>query len=426
MANSILTINMITREAVRLFKNSNAFIKNIDTQYDDSFAKVGAKIGQTIRIRLPNDFTVRTGPAASIQDTAEQSTTLTLATQQGVDVSFSSSDRTMSLDDYSMRILAPMVNVTAGAVAINVMSGVDGGVCNFVANTDAAGNILSPTAQTWLAAKALLSINSAPSMRRKLILDPITQARTVGSLTGLFNPAAAISDQYRKGEMQEALGWDWFEDQTVLKHTTGAYGGTGTPATIATTVAGGGQTGLTLTVAALGGPLAIGDIITVGTQGAATAGNATNAVNRVTKQTTGQLRQFVITAAAATGATSLSIYPAIIPYGGAAPGTLGQQQQYQTVDFSPNNGVNVNVVTLSGQVYRKNFGYVPEAITLGTADLELPKGVHEAARATFDGISMRFITAYDVKSDNFITRMDVLYGSLFIRPEWCVSVADMI
>ena len=85
MANSLLTINMITREAVRLWKNSNAFLQNVDMQYDDSFAVTGAKIGTALRIRLPNDFTVTTGPAISVQDTQEQSTTLTVATQKHVD-----------------------------------------------------------------------------------------------------------------------------------------------------------------------------------------------------------------------------------------------------------------------------------------------------------------------------------------------------
>src|SRR5579863_1691299 len=148
MANSLLTINMITREAVRLWKNSNAFIQNVDMQYDDSFAVSGAKIGSTLRIRLPNDFVVTTGPAASVQDTAEQSTTLVLATQKHVDVSYSSVDRTMSLDDFSRRILAPMVNNLAGAVAADVMGGSEGGVCNFVANVDGSNNVLSPTAAT--------------------------------------------------------------------------------------------------------------------------------------------------------------------------------------------------------------------------------------------------------------------------------------
>src|SRR5258706_343308 len=412
MANALLTIDMITREAVRLWKNSNEFIQNIDTQYDDSYAKTGAKIGSTLRIRLPNDFTVRTGQAASVQDTSEQQTTLTLATQQGVDVSFSSADRTLSLDDFSRRVLAPVINNLAGAVAINVMSGIDtGGCANFVAQQDASGNITHPIAATWLQAGAILDINSAPRGNRKLMLDPLTMANTVASLAGLLNPQGKIGTQYDRGQMQQALGWDWNQDQTVLKHLTASYTGTGSPPFVATTISGANQTGLTITTAAITGGLNAGDIITI---------EGVNAVNRITKQSTGQLRQFVVTADVATGGTSVSIYPAIVP------GVGGDQVQYQTVDVSPDSGADVSVVTLSGTTYRKNFGYVPEAIAMVTADLELPRGVHEAARDEFDGIAMRIVSDYNVQSDQFITRLDVLYGFLYIRPEWVVAVGDSI
>ena len=411
MSNSLLTINMITREAVRLWKNSNEFIQNIDTQYDDQFAKTGAKIGTTLRIRLPNDFTVRTGPAASVQDTAEQSTTLVLATQKGVDVSYSSVDRTMSLDDFSRRVLAPMVNNLAGAVAADVMTGVEGGVSNFAANLDSTGAVLSPVASTWLQAGAILDMNSAPRKRRKLMLDPLTMARTVGSLAGLFNPSSKIGSQYDSGQMQEALGFDWFMDQTVVKHTTAGYTGTGTPATVAGTVNGASQTGLVITVNAISGGLNVGDIITFA---------GVNGVNRITKQSTGQLEQFVVTAAVPASGTTINIYPALIPPSGS------NQVQYQTVTASPANSANISVVTLSAAVYRKNLAFAPEAITLAMADLELPKGVHEAAREAFDGVSMRMVTAYNVQSDQFVTRLDVLYGYLFIRPEWCVAVADAV
>ena len=404
MANSILTINMITREAVRLWKNSNAFIQNIDTQYDDSFAKTGAKIGTSLRIRLPNDFTVRTGAAASVQDTSEQSTTMTLATQKGVDVSFSSVDRAMSLDDYSKRILAPSVNNLGGAIASDIMSGSEGGVSNYAANLDGAGNILSPTADTWLQAGAMLNANSAPLGRRKVVMDPFSQARTVSSLAGLFNPAPTISRQYATGHMQEGLGFDWMMDQTVISHTTGAYG------TLAT-VSGANQTGTAITTSALNGPLAKGDIITF---------QNVNMVNRITKLSIGQPRQFAVTAAVATNATSIPIYPALIPPSG------GNQVQYQTVDSSPVNGATIAVFSLASSVYRKNIAFAPEAVTMATADLELPKGVHEAARESMDGISMRMVTAYNISTDQFITRLDVLYGYLWVRPEWAVVVPDHI
>ena len=406
MANTLLTISMITNEAIRLFKNENSFIQHIDTQYDDSYAQSGAKIGSALKIRLPNDFTVATGPAAQVQDTAEQSTTMTLATQQHVDVSYSSVDRTLSLDNFSKRVLAPMINNLVGAVAANVMNGVEAGCANYVSAVDGSNNILAPSAGTWLSAGAQLDLNSAPRRNRKIILDPLTQARTVASLAGLFNPATRISEQYDSGEMIKALGFEWFMDQTVIKHTTSAYSGS-------LTVNGAGQTGLTLTVNAITGGFNVGDIITIAN---------VNAVNRVTKVSTGQVRQFVITAAAASGATSLSIYPAIVP-----PNAMtGSAVQYQTVDSSPANSATISVVTTASQVYRKNLAYAPEAITMATADMELPRGVHEAAREQYDGVSMRMISAYNIANDQFITRLDVLYGYLFIRPEWVVAVADAV
>lgn len=408
MANTLLTIDMITREAVRLFKNTNAFIQNIDHQYDDRFAVAGAKIGTTLRIRLPNDYVVRDGPVANIQSTTETQTTLTVATQRGVDVSFNAVDRTMKLDDYSERILAPMINNLAGNVAVTVMDGTEGGICNLAGNFDGSGNVITPTMQTWLEAGALLDINSAPPESRKVIYDPLSEARTVASLAGLFNPQGKISGQYNTGSIPDnTLGYSaWFKDQSVIKHTTSTYSGS-------KTVNGAGQTGTTLTVNAITGGFAAGDIITIA---------GVNAVNRVTKRTTGQLRQFVITAAASTGATSLSIYPAIVPPDGA-----GNPVAYQTVTASPANSAAITCVTLSASIYRKNFVFCREACTMVTADLWMPTaGVVEASRTVYDGISMRMITAYAVGTDEAITRLDVLFGSLWVRPEWAAVVPDAV
>lgn len=405
MANSLLTINMITREAVRLWKNTNAFIQNIDTQYDDSFAQTGAKIGTSLRVRLPNDFTVRTGPAAQVQDTNEQSITLTLATQVGVDISYSSVDRTMSLDDFGKRILAPAVNNIAGNVANSIMLGSEGNVANAQYNADGANNVLTPVAATYLQAGASLDINSAPVAQRKIVNDPFTEARVVASLTGLLNPAPEIGRQYTSGRMYDALGFIWMKDQTVIKHTTG------TLTTGNATVNGAGQTGSSITITGVNGTLAAGDLVTFA---------GVNAVNRITKQSTGQLRQFVVTSAMASGATTVNIYPALIPAVGGVP------VQYQTVTASPASGAAMNPVFNASATFRKNLAWTPEAITMVTADLELPKGVHEAARDEFDGIAMRMVSAYNIATDQFITRLDCLYGFLYVRPEWVVMVPDAL
>lgn len=417
MANTLLTIGGITREAIRLFMNSNAFIGNIDKQYDNQFAKTGAKIGQQLRVRLPNDYVVSDGPALSVQDTNEQQTTITVATQRHVDTSFNSVDLTMSLDDYSQIILAPKINNLAGNVASTIMSGVtvaqgpfagtivngaEGGICNYVANVDGSNNVIAPTSETWLTAGATLDSNSAQVQNRKAVLDPFTMARTVSSLTGLFNPASDISRQYKNARMYDALNLEWFMDQTVVNHTVGTFS--------AGTVSGGSQTGTTLTVNAITGTLKKGDIITLA---------SVNGVNRVTKQSTGTLRQFVVTADVATAATSIPIYPAIVPP------VNGQPAQYQTVTASPANSATILLVANASATYRQNFIYAKQAVTMVTADLEMPPNV-KGAREQMDGVSMRAVTQYVIGTDQTADRIDVLFGWLFVRPEWACVVAGPI
>lgn len=409
MANSLLTISMITREAIELFVNSNAFIKNLDRQYDDDFGKQGAKIGSQLRIRLPNDFTPRTGPAVSIQDTAEQQTVLTLATQQGVDVSFSTADLLLSLDDFSERIMLPMMNNLAGAVASQIMTNSANTIPNITANVDGANNILTPNAGTFLNAQATLALQSTPVSSQKIINDPRTEARVVTSLTGLLNPSTAISDQYYEGMIYKALGATWFSDQTVLKFTTGTYNG-------AATVTGGSVSanGTQFTSGAITGTVNVGDIITL---------QNVNAVNRVTKASIGELRQFVVTVAMAATATTWNVYPAIIATSNGL--TTGSQTQYQTVDSLPINGAQILFVLNTSATYRKNFRYAPQAITMATGDLPLPAN-KVTARHKFDNVSMRAITDYMIGTDQEITRLDVLYGSLVIRPDWMCIIPDAV
>jgi hypothetical protein len=402
MANTILTIDMITRIAVRLWKNTNSFMRNVNTQYDDQYAVVGAKIGSQLRIRLPVDYTVGSGSAISFQDTAENYTTMTMATQNNVGMSFPQIDLTLKVDDFADRYIAPAVNNLAGTVAVGVMSGAEGGVSNYVDNT-AGGAIISPTSTTILTANAILHTQSAPAMNHRLVVNPYTDSRVTASLAGLFNPASDISDQYRSGSMKNALGFDWMMDQTVLIHTPGTFS--------AGTVNGANQSGPTLVTNAITGTLKKGDIITIA---------GVNGVNRIEKQSYGAARQFVVLADVATSGTSISIYPALIP-----PGVGGAQVQYQTVDASPANSAAISLASPASTAYRKNIAFVPDAITMATADLEIPPNV-EAARHELDGVSMLMTRQYIIGTGQTGTRLDVVWGALWLRPEWAVVIADVI
>lgn len=400
--NALLTIDMVTRLAVRLWKNTNAFMRNINTQYDNQFAVEGAKIGSQLRIRLPVDYTVGTGSAISFQDTVENYTTMALATQNNVGISFTQAQQTMQIDDYAERYIAPAVNNIAGKVAVGIMAGSEGGVCNYVDN-QAASAIISPSSTTILTANAILNTQSAPQMNHRLVVNPFTDARTAGALAGLFNPATEISEQYRSGSMKNALGFDWMMDQTVIVHTPGSFS--------AGTVNGAGQIGTTLTTNAITGTLKKGDIITIAN---------VLGVNRIEKQSYGQVRQFVVLADVATAGTSITIYPAIIP---AGPG--GIDVQYQTVDTSPANSAAISLASPASTAYRKNIAFVPDTVTMATADLEIPPDVR-TARHELDGISMLMVQQYIIGTGITGTRLDVLWGALWVRPEWGCVVADIV
>lgn len=418
MANQLLTPSMITRYSIKLFCNTNLFLQNVNRQYDDRFGIEGARIGAQLRIRLPNDYTVTDGPGIAIQDTSEQQFILTVATQRHVDVAFTTAERTLSIDDYAERILLPRVNALAGNVANTIMAASEGAVRSASANVDAGNNIQAVTAAPFTNARALLEDNSTPYFGtrgdRKIVLDPHTDARVQLSLSGLFNPVAPISQQYQTGTMKQALGFTWFEDQTTLKHTTGS-------ATTAS-VNGANQTGTSVTISALSGTLNQGDIISIA---------GVNGVNRVTKASTGLAAQFVVTANVASGATSIPIYPAIIPPANSTPyaGLPYTPQQYQTVTASPANNATITPFFNASVTFRANMAYAPDAITMVVAPLWMPpsgKGVIEAARHTMDMVSMRSLVSYEPATDQPIDRLDVLFGQAYPRPEWACRVADLV
>ena len=414
MANTYLTIDMITAEAVMLFKNSNLFIMNMDTQYDGQFAIDGAKIGDTLRIRLPSDFIVNSGPAMQLQDNTQQYTTLTVSSQKNIATPYSTAERTMSIDRFSELVMSPIVNNLCAVVAATIMGGADGGVCNLIANFDGNGNIATPVMDQFTGANAILDDQGANMMDRRCVQDPTTDSRTVSALAGLLNPVSEISAQFRSGMMKSGLGFDrFYRDQTVLKHTTGSFSSGGT-------VNGGGQTtgtaGGNITVNAITGTLNVGDIVTF---------TNVNSVNRLTKVSLLTPRQFVVTAAVATGATSIPVYPGLIP--AVTIGGIVTNQQYQTVDNSPINGAAMTLVTLANSVYRKSLAYTQKAVTMASADLVIPrKAVEEAARVNYDGVSMRVLTDYLPQTDQLATRVDVLFGYKYIRPEWLCVIADKL
>ena len=384
MSNTILTPDMITKEALRILHQKANFIGSMNRAYDDSFAQSGAKIGDSLRIRLPNRYVVRTGATLSAQDTTEQATTLQVSTQKGVDLNFTSNELTLSLDDFSKRILEPAMAQLAASVESDAFNmALD--VPNVVG---AAGS--ATTFKNVLEARKKLSDNLAPTAERRLILNTQDNVDLVDSLKGLFQDSSTISQQYKEGMVGKTAGFDAIYENTLIPNFTNGAGA-------GYLVNGAAQSGSSLIVDTGTGALPKGAIFTIAN---------VFAVHPESRLSTGVLQQFVVTSAYTGGAGTVSIYPSIV-----ASGAL------QTVNAVPADNAAITVYNTASDVTTTSLAFHKDAFTFATADLVMPKGVDFAAREVYDGISIRVVRQYDVNNDAFPCRLDILYGYKAIRPQ---------
>ena len=393
MANSILTIDMITRKALEILENNLVLTRNVNRQYDDSFAVEGAKIGSTLRIRKPDRALVTDGAALQVQDENQQYTTLTVSSQKHIGVNFTSAELTMQLDDFAELILKPRVSQLAASV--------DADVAN--AYKSIYGSVGTPgttpaTSLVLLQAQQKLNEMATPMSPRYATVNPAANAGLVEGMKGFFNPTGTISKQFANGMMSTGvLGYDEINmSQSVVNHTTGTWG---TTITSTSTVATQGQATLDISFTGSGKTWKQGDVFTIAN---------VYAVNPQTRQSTGSLQQFVVTAdLTATTTGTLAISPAIYTAAHALA----------TVDSFPAATAAVTMLGTATTGYAQNLIYHKDAITMATADLLLPQGVDMASRQVHNGISMRIVRQYDINNDRMPCRIDVLYGYSVIRPE---------
>tara|TARA_R110000868_G_scaffold102924_2_gene283539 strand:+ start:4385 stop:5617 length:1233 start_codon:yes stop_codon:yes gene_type:complete len=410
MANNLLTISKITNEALMVLENELTFTSEVDRNYDDQFAVVGAKIGNTVNVRKPGRFIGTTGPALNVEDFNETSVPVTLSTQFHVDTQFTTQDLALSLDMFSDRVLKPAVAAIANKIDRDGMVMANLNTANIVgtAGTPPTGLI------TYLTAGAYLDSEGAPrDGRRSVIIEPFTSATIVDSLKGLFVPQEAIGEQYRKGLMgRDSAGCNWKLDQNVVSQTFGSWSAN-TIAVNVTTATGfltsGWASSSTLSMAASSAStLNAGDVFTI---------PGVFAVNPQNRQSYGKLRNFVVlaTTTVGTGATSVQVSPAVITAG-----------QFQNVSITSSGSQNITAFNNTGVASPQNIMMHRNAFTLACSDLELPDGVHFAGRASDKeiGLSMRVVRQYTINNDSIPTRLDVLYGWAPLYPELACRIAS--
>lgn len=387
MADSLLTITQVTRKAAMVLHQKLNFIGRIDRQYDESYAKKGAKIGDTLKVRLPNQYTVRTGLTRSNQDVTESSVDLTMATVKGVDMDFTSEDLLLKLDDFSERIIEPAMSVLAANIEADALS-MYKDVYN-VYDGDAAAFSFASVAN----AGQIMTDNLAPLSNRTCTLNTSHATKFKIDTKGLFHASENIEEQYRDGIVGRTGGFEMYENTLLLPHTTGtAAKSTGYLSN------GVGQTGASIAVDTGTTTFKKGDVITFA---------GVNRVHPETKADTGVLQQFVITADYAGGAGSIAISPTIVATGA---------KQNVSNSIADNSAV-TKVGAGASETMTQSLAFHKNAFAFVTADLPMPNGVDMARREVVDGISISLVRDFVISDRSFPCRLDVLYGFKAIRPE---------
>ena len=397
-----------------VLENELTFSSEVNRNYDDQFAVVGGKIGNTVNVRRPGRFIGAVGPALSVEDFNETSVPVTLSTQFQVATQFTTQDLALSLDMFSDRVLKPAVATIANRIDRDGLTMAALQTANIVgtAGTPPTGLI------TYLTAGAYLDAEGAPrDGRRACIVEPFTSATIVDSLKGLFMPQEAIAEQYRKGLMgRDSAGTNWKLDQNVVSQTFGSYSGNTLSADTTSQVgylsSGWSQYSTIQIKASSSSTLNAGDVIQI-------AGlYATNPQNRQAYGS-GKLRNFVVqaTTTVGTSATSITVSPAII---------IGGQFQNTAIIGTTSTTAVVTPFNNTGTLSPQNMLFHRDAFSLAVADLELPEGVHFAGRASDKevGLSIRVVRQYTINNDSIPTRLDVLYGWAPLYQELACRIAS--
>lgn len=402
MPNTLLTTQAITNELLMRFKNNLGFAGVIDHTWDDKFGVSGAKIGDTLKLRDPVRYTVVKGRVATPESTVDQYKTLTLDTQAHVAFSFTSAERTLSIDNFSDRYLVSAAGALANAVDVDGLTKAYTSTANSVGTPGTAFTSLD---YAYAAGRKLDESSTPMDGQRYMVISPAQQEATLKSAATLFNHQGEVGQQYKKGRMGTMGGFDWIMDQNVRVHTVGPLGG-------APIVAGANQTGSTLLVsgftAAAAPRLKKGDQFTLPN---------VYAVNPVSGDSTGSLQTFVVTAdvnSAADGTASIPIFPAITPTG-----------TNKTVTASPAASAPLTIIGAANSTSVQGIAFHKNAFVLGMAPMDVPPGTDSAKAVDPDtGVSLRTTTGYDILNDLWITRVDALYGWAAPRAEWAVRIVS--
>lgn len=417
MANTSLTADIIAAEAALMLENElgvlDTFYRANESDYATSVN--GYKVGDTINLRRPADFTVRSGATASSQDVIEGKIPLVINKQIGVDFQFTSTELSLKINQLSERVIKPAMSTIVNEIARDTLTAAYQKTYNWVGTP---GNVINSFAK-FAAGLERMDKMSIPASDRYAGLSPSDAWGLIGSQTALYIQGPA-QEAYRQGKLGMVGGAETLMSQVMPTHTVGPLGGTplvnGASQNVTYDTAKNVWTQSLITdgwTAAAASRVKAGDVFTLYKAG--TSGAKVKMVNPKTKVATDIDQQFVVTADGSSdgsGNLTLTISPPIITSG-----------PYQTVDAAPADNAGLVFLGTASTAYQQNLFYHKNAIALAMVPMDMPQGVVNAARKSYKGVSVRVIPFYDGTNDISKWRLDVLYGRDIIDPRLAVRVS---
>ena len=396
MPNTILTHQMIAREAAAILEEESPFLSNVNKGRQDEFGEAvsGYKKGDTVKIEVPQSGVVFNGAVfaegGSATDVTQRFVNLTLDTQKHIGLRFGTKERLLNIADFKENILRPQIRTLSSVVEADMIKRAVIATPNLVGTPGSAPS----TMKTFAEARALMQRFLAPSGNRTTLISSEINVNLTDEARKLFNPTATNSKAFMEGSLGRAMGADFYEHQSVPVIANGAAN--------TVTVSGAGQTGSSLVVAGTSLVFKAGQVFTI---------TGVNAVHPLTGESTGKLQQFTVLADAT--ASPLSIYPAIVPTG---PG--------KNVTASPASGAPLVLVGAASTGYRQSLMFHRDAFTVATAPLPVIAGCEGYTARMPNGLSIRVMTGGDFINDAENTRIDLLYGFAAVRGIHAVRITE--
>ena len=210
MANTILTPDIIAREALMVLSNNAVMANLVHRDYSDEF--VGA-VGDTITVRKPATFTANDfNGSISVQDATE--TGVEVKMDKHLDVSFAVTAKQMTMDiaDFSKQLIAPAMEAIANKID-KMLIALEAEVTNRVPHASGA---IAPA--DIIAARKFLSQNAAPLADRRFVVGATAEADLLSN--ELFVSAEKVGDAgtaLREASLGRKFGMDVYVDQNIEK-----------------------------------------------------------------------------------------------------------------------------------------------------------------------------------------------------------------